>query len=316
MRGVFLDRATLDPGDIDLTPLASTLAEWSFHELTPATAVAERLVGAEVVVSNKTQLDADALERAATLRLICVSATGTNNVDLDAARRRGIQVCNVRSYATPSVVEHVFALILALRRQLPAYHAAVRAGHWQRSPYFALLDFPIGELHGNTLGIVGYGELGRAVAAVATAFGMRVMIAARSHAAQPGRVGLWDVLAQADVVSLHTPLTAETRGLIGAAELALMKSDALLINTARGGIVDEEALAAALRAGRLGGAGVDVLSDEPPHGGNPLLVPDIPNLIVTPHVAWASRQARQRLIHEVAANITAFIAGVPRNVVI
>lgn len=316
MRGVFLDRDALDSGDIDITPLAETLAEWVFHGLTSDAEVGERIADAEVVVSNKAMVDAAAIARAPRLRLVCIAATGTNNVDLAAARARGITVCNVRSYATASVVEHVFALILSLRRRLPEYRDAVRAGRWQRSAQFALLDFPIAELHGATLAIVGYGELGRAVAQVGAAFGMRVLIAARrGGSAEPGRVPLAELLPQADVLSLHVPLTSETAGLVGAAELALMKPDALMINTARGGIVDEAALAAALRAGRLGGAGIDVLSVEPPVAGNPLLAPDIPNLLVTPHIAWASRTARQRLVDELAANVTAYVQGTPRNVV-
>lgn len=316
MRGVFLDRDTLDPGDIDLTPLASTLAEWRFHGETPDEQVAERIAMADVVVSNKAMLDRNAIAQASQLRLICVSATGTNNVDLDAARHAGVRVCNVRSYATPTVVEHVFALMLALSRQLPAYRDALGAGRWQRSTKFALLDFPIFELHGKTLGIVGYGELGRAVAGVAQAFGMRVLIAARPGMPQPDRVPLTALLPEVDVLTLHTPLTEQTAGLIGARELALMKPGALLINTARGGIVDEHALAQALRENRLGGAGIDVLTEEPPVSGNPLLASDIPRLIVTPHIAWASAEARQRLVHEVAANISAFVEGAPRNVVV
>lgn len=314
MRGVFLDRDALDGGDIDITPLAITLPDWVFHGRTRDTEVGERIAEADVVVSNKAMLDAAALARAPKLRLICISATGTNNVDLEAARNRGIVVCNVRSYATASVVEHVFALLLSLRRRLPAYRDAVSAGGWQRSPQFTMLDFPIGELHGSTLGIVGYGELGRAVAQVAEAFGMRILVATRDGGSV-GREGLplHALLPQVDALSLHLPLNAQTRGLIGAAELALMKSTAVLINTARGGIVDEQALADALRAGRLGGAGIDVLTTEPPVAGNPLLAADIPNLIVTPHIAWASREARQRLVMEVAANIRAFLAGEMRN---
>ena len=317
MRGVFLDRDALDNGDIDITPLAETLPDWVFHGLTRDVDVGERIAEAEVVISNKAMLDSAALARAPKLRLICIAATGTNNVDLAAAQRRGIEVCNVRSYATASVVEHVFALILSLRRQLPAYRDTVRAGHWQRSPQFAMLDFPIAELHGSTLGIVGYGELGRAVARVGEAFGMRILVAARAGgSAENGRLPLRVLLQQVDVLSLHLPLNPRTTDLIGAEELALMKSAALLINTARGGIVDEPALAEALRAGRLGGAGDDVLSSEPPVAGNPLLAPDIPNLIVTPHIAWASREARQRLVQEIAANIRAFLAGEIRNRVV
>jgi glycerate dehydrogenase len=214
-------------------------------------------------------------------------------VDLDAAARRGIAVCNIRRYATPSVVQHVFALLLSLTRHLSDYQRAVQSGAWQRSGQFCLLDYPIRELGGLTLGIVGYGELGQAVAATAEqAFGMRVLIAQRpGGSAEPGRLPLQQLLPQVDVLSLHCPLTPETRGLIGAEELALMKPDALLINTARGGIINEGALAAALLTGRLGGAGIDVLATEPPGSDSPLLQQPIPNLIVTPHIAWASRQS-------------------------
>ena len=317
MRGGFLDRDTLDHDDIDMTPLAATLAEWRFDGETCADQVVDRIAQANVVVSNKVMLSADALARAPQLKLICISATGTNNVDLAAARRCGIRVCNVRNYATSSVVEHVFALLLALSRQLPAYRDVVDAGQWQRSSKFSLLDFPIVELHGKTLGIVGYGELGRAVARVAEVFGMRILVAERTNAPpQPHRLPLPMLLPQVDVLTLHTPLTAETTGLIGERELALMKPHSVLINTARGGIVDEFALAEALRTGKLGGAGIDVLTEEPPAMGNPLLAGDIPRLIVTPHIAWASVEARQRLVHEVAANVTAFVNGTPRNVVV
>ena len=268
------------------------------------------------MISNKVRLDAAAFAAAPQLRLVCVAATGTNNVDLDAAQRHGVTVCNVRGYATPAVVQHVYALILALTTRLPDYQRDVANGRWQASPYFCLLDHPIRELAGRTLGIVGYGELGSAVARVAAAFGMSVLIAQRAgSAAQAGRLALTELLPLVDILSLHCPLTPQTRGLIGAQELALMKPDALLINTARGGLVDEAALAAALRGGKLGGAGIDVLSEEPPRDNNPLLATDIPNLIVTPHIAWASREARQRVIDAIAANIRAFLAGTPVNVV-
>ena len=267
-----------------------------------------------MVVTNKVVLDRDTLAGAEDLRLVCIAATGTNNVDLAAARELGIAVTNVARYATPAVVQHVFALILALTTRLPDYQRAVAAGAWQRHDAFCLLDHPIRELAGRTLGIVGFGELGQAVARVADAFGMSVLIAQRPGGPpQAGRLPLDALLPRVDVLSLHCPLTDATRGLIGARELGLMRRDALLINTARGGLVDEAALAAALRGGDLGGAGVDVLTREPPAEGNPLLAADIPHLIVTPHTAWASREARQRLLDEVAANIAAFLAGQTRN---
>lgn len=311
---VFLDLASVDRGDLDLAALHQAAAPWTTHPQTPAALTAARLADAAVAVTNKVVVDRPVMAACPGLRLICVAATGTNNVDLAAARERGIVVCNVTGYATPSVVQHVLALILALTTRLAEYAAAARDGRWAASELFCVLDFPFRELAGKTLGVVGYGELGRGVARVAEAFGMSVLVAQRPGGAPTvGRVPLDELLARSDVVSLHVPLADNTRGLIGARELALMKPDALLINTARGGIVDEAALVAALRAGRLGGAGVDVLAVEPPRQGSPLLDDPPPNLIVTPHVAWASREARQRLLDEVALNIRAFSEGRERN---
>ena len=317
LTGVFLDRDSMDRGDLDFTGWRSTLAHWEFHDATTADEVAARIASADVVVANKVPLRAAALEQAANLRLIVVAATGTNNVDLDAARARGITVCNVRGYATPSLVQHVFSVLLALVTHLPQYAEAVRVGQWQRSKQFCLLDFSVHELAGRTLGIVGYGELGQAVAHMAECFGMKVLLAQRPGGPErPGRLPLDELLPRVDVLSLHCPLTPATRDLIGARELALLPKHAILINTARGGVVDEQALADALRVGQLGGAGVDVLTQEPPVDGNPLLADDIPNLIVTPHVAWASQESRQRLADEVARDVRAFLAGHPRNVVV
>jgi len=317
MVGVFLDEASLGRGDLDYGPLREALSPWRCYPATAPHEVAQRIADAEVVISNKVVLDEGNLASARRLRLICVAATGTDNVDLAAAARRAIVVCNVRGYATPSVTQHVFALMLALMRSLPDYQRAVAAGRWQQSGHFCLLDFPIVELTGKVLGIVGYGELGRAVAQLARAFGMEVLIAARpgSGAVPAGRLALEALLPQVDVLTLHCPLAGNTRGLIGSRELALMKAGAIFINTARGGLVDEQALAAALQAGHLGGAGVDVLSIEPPLGDHPLLTGDIPRLIVTPHIAWASREARQRLVAQMAQNIRAWRSGRPRNVV-
>ncbi|MFZ5592832.1 MAG: 2-hydroxyacid dehydrogenase [Pseudomonadota bacterium] len=314
---VLLDRGSMDRGDLDFSALERVCPTWRSHDSTEEAEVADRIADATVAISNKVRLDDEALQGASRLRLICISATGTDHVDLDAAKRRGIAVCNVRGYATPSVVQHVFTLMLALSTRLPDYRRAVGEERWQRGTQFCLLDYPIHELAGKILGIVGYGELGQAVARVAEAFGMRIMVAQRPGApAMPGRVSLRELLPQVDVLSIHCPLTPETRGLIGVKELALMRPNALLLNTARGGIVDEAALAEVLRGGRLGGAGVDVLSEEPPVHGNPLLARDVPNLIVTPHIAWASFEARQRLVDEVAENIRAFLSGEERNRVV
>jgi glycerate dehydrogenase len=315
--GVFLDRASLDQADLDFARLQSSLEAWKIYDTTTTEQVIDRIANAEVVVSNKVVITAEHLARSKRLKLICVAATGTNNVDLQAAAQQGVTVCNVTAYATPSVVQHVFALILNLLRHIPDYQRAIAQGRWQRSDQFCLLDYPIAELQEKVLGIVGFGELGQAVARVAECFGMQVLVAERPGAlsASGHRLLLHEMLPQIDILSLHCPLAANTRGLIGRAELALMKSDALLINTARGGIVDEVALAEALRSGQLGGAGIDVLAQEPPVD-NPLLDCDIPNLIVTPHIAWASRAARQRLLDQVADNIRGFYAGNPQHVVI
>lgn len=304
------------PGDLDFSSLRAVFSDYQAHDATSPEQVAERIAGAEAVIVNKVVLDEHALESAPSLKLVCIAATGTNNVDLVAASRLGITVCNVRAYGTAAVSQHVFALVLALRTRLVDYVDAVRAGRWQRSTQFCFLDFPIHEVVGKTLGIVGYGDLGRGVARIARGFDMEVLLAQRpGRPSQAGRVPLEELLPRVDVLTLHCPLNDATRGLIGREELRAMKSDAVLINAARGGIVDEAALADALRAGEIGGAGMDVLTVEPPSEGNVLLADDIPNLIVTPHVAWGSREARQRILEQVAGNVEAFVAGSPRNVV-
>ncbi len=316
MKAVFLDQDSLLPQDLDWRVLTSIPVNWRWYASTEAPRVAERIVDADIVVTNKVRLGQTELAGARRLELICVAATGVDNIDLDAAGECAVSVCNVTGYATASVVQHVFSLILALSNNLLRYRQAVDAGDWSRSRFFCLMDFPVRELAGLTMGIVGHGELGRAVGDMARAFGMRVVVARRNASDhRPGRLALEALLPQVDVLSLHCPLTAETRGLIGRAQLASMKPDALLINTARGGLVDEAALHRALRSGRLGGAGIDVLSREPPADGDLLVSQPLPNLIVTPHIAWLSRQARQRLLAEIADNIRAFLAGERRNTV-
>jgi glycerate dehydrogenase len=317
MLGVFLDRDSLDCNDLDFSGLDRVLPNWRYYPSTASAEVAARIEDADVVISNKVALDAATLRQAPHLKLIGVAATGVNNVDLPAAAAQGITVCNCRGYGTAAVVQHVFALLLALYTRWPDYQQAVRAGRWQQASQFCLLDFPIRELAGKTLGIMGYGKLGQGVARIAEAFGMRVLVAERPGTvdATEDRVPLPVLLPQVDVLSLHCPLTPETRGLIGAWELALMRRDAILINTARGGLVDEALLADALRRGALGGAGVDVLSLEPPVAGNPLLASDIPHLIVTPHCAWGSRESRQRLVGQLAENIQSWLDGAPVRVV-
>ncbi len=317
MFGVFLDKDSVDLGDLDLSGLEESLPGLRYYRATTPDQVPKRIAEAAVVISNKVRLDAETLAAAPKLKLICVAATGVNNVDLKAAAGHGVKVCNALSYATGAVVQHVFSLTLALATRLLDYRQAVAEGQWKHAKQFCMLDFPIWELAGKTLGIVGYGELGRHVAQVAQAFGMEVLIAQRPGALEPqeGRVPLHALLPRVDVLSLHCPLTPETQGLIGAWELALMRRDAILINTARGGIVDEAALAKALSRGALGGAGVDVLTEEPPVHDNPLLDPAIPNLLVTPHCAWGSRESRQRLVNQLAENIRGFREGKPLRVV-
>ncbi len=276
------------------------------------------IAGATVVVLNKLRITREAIAAAPALKLIVLAATGTNNVDLEAARERGIGVCNLRDYCTAAVVQHVLGTMLLLTQRLREYDALVRSGAWSRGDQFCLLDFPLRELAGRKLGIVGYGALGKGVARAASlALGMEVWIASRPGGEpRAGRHDLDELLSQVDVLSLHCPLTTLTQGLIGAPQLARMKPDALLINTARGALVDSQALADALRAGRLGGAAIDVLPQEPPVDGNPLLAPDIPHLIVTPHIAWAAREARQRCLDEMAANVEDLARGGHRGRVV
>lgn len=315
-RIVFIDRDTLPPHIVVRAPkLPHELVSYG---MTAADELHGRIADADIVITNKAPVMRDAMRGAPRLKLIAVAATGTNNVDLAAARELGIAVCNIRDYATHAVPEHTFALILALRRNLVAYRQSVAAGRWAESGKFCYFDFPLRDLAGSTLGVIGYGALGRAVAELGKAFGMRVMIAGRKHAAtaKPPYTSLTDVLQQADVITLHVPLTADTRNLISTAEFALMRRKPVLINTARGGIVDEAALIHALDAGQIAGAGFDVASQEPAPDDHPLVkLLDRPNFILTPHVAWASDQATQTLADQLIDNIDAFMSGTPRNVV-
>jgi glycerate dehydrogenase len=316
VKAVFLDYDTVSNGDLDETALRAAVGELTLCNADDAR-TAERIRGADIVLLNKVELSRQLLEDANRLKLVAAAATGTNNIDLAAARDLGIAVCNVRGYCTSSVVQHVWALILSLTQHLPAYARLVGNGSWTRNEAHTVLSQPIRELGGRVFGVVGWGELGRGAARIAEAFGMRVVVANRRGASpQPERMELDGLLAMADIVSLHCPLNDATRGLIGARELALMKPDALLINTARGALIDGRALAAALKSGRLGGAGIDVLAQEPPPSGDALLDPHIPNLILTPHVAWAAREARQRCLDEIAANIRDFVAGGCRSRVV
>jgi len=291
--------------------------EWVEYGESDETQVVDRLRDATIAICNKVALRADALAQLPKLKLIAVAATGTDNVDIDYCRAHNIAVCNTRGYAVSSLPEHALMLMLALRRNLVAYRDDVRAGRWQEAKKFCLLDHPIGDLRGTVLGIVGFGTLGQAMAQLGRAIGMEVVVAERKQATsiRPDRRSFADVLRLSDVLSLHCPLTEETRDLIGAEELSRMKRDALLINTARGGLIDDHALIAALKSGKIGGAGIDVLRIEPPREGNPLLAADLPNLIVTPHNAWASKQAMQTLGDQLIETLEAFVRGEPRNLI-
>ncbi|WP_122710648.1 2-hydroxyacid dehydrogenase [Pseudomonas viridiflava] len=315
-RAVFLDHTSLDLGDLDLGTLRESVGELVLHASTTAEQVAERLKGAQVAISNKVVIDAGTFAACPDLKLVLVTATGTNNIDLVSARERGVTVCNCQGYGTPSVAQHTLLLLLALATRLPDYQQAVHQGLWQKSKQFCLLDFPIVELEGKTLGLLGHGELGGAVARLAEAFGMRVLLGQiPGRPARADRLPLTELLPQVDALTLHCPLNDNTRDMIGAYELSLMKPHAFIVNTARGGLINEQALADALRNGHLGGAASDVLSVEPPVAGNPLLAGDIPRLIITPHSAWGAREARQRIVSQITENARAFFAGAPIRVV-
>lgn len=310
MDSAFLDYGSVDRGDLEPCALQAVLPGIRLYEASDSRQILARTASAEVICTNKALISREVMQGASRLRLIALAATGSNNVDLEAARERGIAVCNTRHYCTASLAQHVWALVLALTHHLREYALLTSGGAWARAAHFTMLDHPVRELGGRNLGIVGAGELGSAVARIGEAFGMRVLLANRPGGERrPGRLDLPELLKVADIISLHCPLTDATRGMIGAAELALMKPDALLINTARGALVDTAALAAALRERRIGGAGIDVLPQEPPVVGNPLLDVSLSNLIVTPHIAWAAREARQRCLDQVTENVQAFLAG-------
>jgi glycerate dehydrogenase len=312
-RIVFLDRASLT-ADMRTPSFAHA---WIDHDQTLPQEVVARLKDADIVIVNKVRLTGDILAQTPHLKMIALAATGTDNVDLGYCREHGIVVSNIRGYAVHTLPEHVFMLMLALRRNLLGWREDVRAGLWEKADQFCLFTRPINDLYGSTLGLVGHGTLGHGVRKLAEAFGMRVLVSEHkgATATRAGHTPFDSVLREADVISLHTPLTPQTRHMIGTREFGLMKPAALLINTARGNLVDEVALAEALKSGRIGGAGFDVLSVEPPRQGNPLLELDLPNFILTPHVAWSSREAMQTLADQLVGNIEAFVAGSPRNVV-
>jgi glycerate dehydrogenase len=305
---VVLDGATLNPGDLSWAEF-QRLGPCEVHDRTAAADVVPRARDAEILLTNKTVVSAAALTQLSMVRYIGVLATGYNVVDVAAARARNIPVTNIPAYGTQAVAQHTFALLLELTNHVGQHAGSVRAGHWSRCPDFCYAETPLVELDGLTLGLVGAGRIARAVARMGEAFGMKVIFSTRTG----GRAELERVLGDSDVISLHCPLTPETRELINTATLARMKPSAFLLNTSRGPLVAEADLAAALNAGRLGGAAVDVLSVEPPPAGNPLLTAR--NCLVTPHHAWAAQAARQRLMTVAVENIRTFLAGAPRNVV-
>ncbi|WP_250656996.1 D-2-hydroxyacid dehydrogenase [Alkalimarinus coralli] len=328
MKGVILDAASLGEG-VSLSGLGKHIESIEYYDGTRPEEVVSRIQGKQIVIVNKVVLGEAELAQAPDLKLIAVTATGTNNIDLDAAKKHDIRVVNVTGYGRATVVQHTFSLILALSNNLINYVADVRSGLWAKSKTFCLMDHPIRELEGKTLGVIGYGELGQGVAKMGEAFGMNVLVGARQGASRDSgtenkaeqkgrvdRVSLETLIQTSDVISLHCLLSAETQGLIGSRELEMMKPGAILINTSRGGLIDETALADALRERRIAGAATDVLSEEPPVNGNPLLAEDIPNLIVTPHCAWASREARQRLIDITAENISRFVANTQERFIV
>ena len=313
-KGVFLDLETVDNGDLDLGRLSSCLEDWDWHAFSEPQQIAGRIRTADVAISNKCVLDRAAMESAGNLQLIALAATGTNNVDLEAASALGITVCNIRDYATNSVAQHAITLMLNLLTAQPWYWQSVRQGAWSNSRQFCLNDRPIRELRDLNFGVIGNGVLGRATAKLAEAMGMNVLIAEhKGRAVREARVSFDEFIQKTDVLSIHCPLTEETRGLIDREVLQAMKPGAFLINTARGDIINERDLAHCLREGFIAGAGLDVLSEEPPPSGHPLLANDVPNLIVTPHNAWASRTARQAAMDQLAELIKAFVARRPFN---
>ena len=310
---VVLDRDTLvnRPFDFDFPHTLSSYGTTEAHE------TLARIRGADIVITNKVVISAQAFAENPQLKLVAVTATGVNNVDIEAAKQNGTAVCNIRAYGNESVAEHAFMMMITLMRNLPAYQRDVAAGLWENSPFFCHLGAPMRDLNGKTLAIFGRGNIGKTLATYAQAFKMNVVFAEHKNAqsVRDGYVSFDEAIRSADVVSLNCPLTPQTANMIGEAELQQMKPGAILINCGRGGLVDEAALVAALKYGQIGGAGFDVLTQEPPRNGNPLLKARLPNLIVTPHIAWASQEAANRLFDILLDNINRFVAGNPQNLV-
>jgi glycerate dehydrogenase len=310
---VFLDRSTV----IANVRQPAFPHQWEEYPATSAGQVLARIQDATIVITNKVHLRREVLAQLPRLKMVAVSATGTDNVDIAYCKERGIVVSNIRNYAAHTVPEHVFMLMLALRRNLLAFREDVQKGEWQKAAQFCLFTHPVRDLNGSTLGIMGGGSIGKSVALIAQAFGMNVLLAEHKDATEvrPGYTAFDTVLRESDVITLHLPLKENTRHMISTAEFERMRPGALLINTARGGLVDEAALLQALQSGRLGGAGFDVLTKEPPTDGHPLLDIDLPNFILTPHIAWSGREAMQTMADQLIANIEAYVAGSPRNCV-
>ena len=310
---VVLDRDTLvnRPFDFDFPHTLSSYGTTETHE------TLDRIRGADIVITNKVVISAQAFAENPQLKLVAVTATGVNNVDVEAAKQNDTAVCNIRAYGNESVAEHAFMMMITLMRNLPAYQRDVAAGLWENSLFFCHLGAPMRDLNGKTLAIFGRGNIGKTLATYAQAFKMNVVFAEHKHAqsVRDGYVSFDEAIRSADVVSLNCPLTPQTANMIGEAELQQMKPGAILINCGRGGLVDEAALVAALKYGQIGGAGFDVLTQEPPRDGNPLLKARLPNLIVTPHIAWASQEAANRLFDILLDNINRFVAGNPQNLV-
>jgi len=316
MKGCILDNRSFDRDDIDSRSLIDQLDQWKVYGSSRNEEVDNKIADCEVVITNKVRINRATIERAEKLRLVMLAATGTDNVDLEACKERGITVCNARQYSNPAVVQHTFTLMLSLMTNVISYQRDVKQGKWSKSDIFCLLDYPIMEMEGKTIGIIGYGNLGSAVAKVAEAFGMVVKICQRPNSKPvDGRLALTRLVEISDVISIHCPLTPDTHHLISTEQFSLMKQNAILINTARGAIVDVSALAHALRNRQISGAGIDVLDQEPPGPDYPLLSDDIPNLLLTPHNAWATFESRQRLVQQLAENLSGWLQGSPRNVV-
>lgn len=315
MKAVFLDGYSLDRSDLDFAPIRAQVDSLDIYPQTQTAELSQRIAPYDVILVNKVQLDRASLENSKA-KLICIAATGTDNIDLAACRDIGITVTNCQGYGTNSVAQHALGLMLNLSNHMFEYHQAVMNGRWHESSQFCLLDYPIRELAGKTLGIVGYGTLGQRVTELGKAFGMNILVSARPGSAPGnGRVAFDELLQQVDFLSLHCPLTDATHHLIGELELSLMKPTACLINTARGALINEAALARALEERRIGGAGLDVVDGEPPGVDCPFFQQSLPNLIITPHSGWGALEARQRIIHQISENIETWAKGKPFRVV-